>query len=168
MKKLLKVSFLFCVVTLMLLLAIGSAAAAETEGEVEPEPAWADLEFWPLPKPVQGEEGQAVKAKGTATRIDFEQTEDAALEGWYVVQEVNGPRIAAWYAHDGWLDSGWINNLDLTHEAVHVWVLFYPPDSDASTDPTVMKIINHAPDEEYGWLAQGMSHALEVGWPESE
>ena len=167
MKKLVKVSFLTIVVILMLLLAIGSSVAAATEDGAEAGPTWADLEFWPLPKPVQGEEGQAVKAGGTATRIDFEQTEDAALTGWYVVQEVDGPRVAAWYAYDGWQDSGWINNLELTSEAVHVRVLYYPPDSDASTEPTVMTIINHAPGKEYGWLAKGMEHALEVGWPES-
>lgn len=168
MKKLVKVSFLFGVVTLILLLAIGSSVAAQTEGAAEPGPTWADVEFWPLAHPVQGEEGQAVKAEGTATRIDFEQTGDAALEGWYVVQEVGGPRLAAWYAYDGWQDSGWINHISLAREAVHVSVLYYPPDSDASTVPTVMTIINHAPDEEYGWLARGMGHALEVGWPESE
>lgn len=168
MKKLVKVGFLFGVVTLMLLLAIGISAAAEHEGEAASEPEWADVEFWPLPHPVQGEAGQAVKAAGTATRIDFEQSEDAALQGWYVVQEVDGPRVAAWYAYDGWLDSGWINDLDLTREAVHVWVLYYPPGSDASTEPTVMTIINHVPGKDYGWLAQGMEHALEVAWPESE
>ena len=162
MKKLVQMGILFGIVALILMLAIGSAAA---EGEVEIEPGWADLEFWPLTKPVQGEEGQAVGADGTATRIDFEQSEDSALKGWYVVQEVDGPRVAGWYALDGYQDSGWINDLDITGEAVHVRVLYYPPGSDASTEPTVMKILNHAPGKEYGWLAAGMEHALEVEFP---
>ena len=161
MGKLLRISILFGTVALILLLAIGSAVA---EGESEPE--WADYEFWPLPRPVQGEEGQAVSATGTATRIDFEQSEDSALNGWYVVQEVNGPRVAAWYAFDGYQDSAWINDLVISNDAVHVQVLFYPPGSDASTEPTVMKIINHAPGKEYGWLARGMGHALEVEFPD--
>jgi hypothetical protein len=89
MGKLLRISLLFGVVALVLLLAIGTAVA---EGEIEPEieHEWADHEFWPLTHPVQGEEGQEVSASGTATRIDFEQSEDAALKGWYVVQEVDG------------------------------------------------------------------------------
>ena len=170
MKKLLRLSILFGIVAL-LLLAIGSAAAYEIEPEIEPtgeveiEPEWADHEFWPLDHPEQGEEGQAVSADGTATRIDFEQSEDSALEGWYLVEEVNGPRVAAWFALDGFEDSGWINDLNITGEAVHVRVLYYPPGSDASTEPTVMTIINHAPGKEYGWLARGTAHALEVEFP---
>jgi hypothetical protein len=167
MKKLVQLSVLFGIVALILMLAIGSAAAqGEVEGEVEIEPEWADLEFWPLTKPVQGEEGQAVSADGTATRIDFEQSEDSAHEGWYVVQEVDGKRLAGWFAFDGYEDSGWINNLSISSEAVHVRVLYYPPGSDASTEPTVMKILNHAPGKEYGWLARGMEHAVEVEFPD--
>jgi hypothetical protein len=175
MKKLVQVGTLFGIVALILLLAIGSAAAYEEEPEIEPEieveieieiePEWGDSEFGSLTKPVEGEEGQAVSAAGTATRIDFEQSEDSALEGWYVVQEVDGKRVAAWYAHDGYRDSGWINDLKISREAVHVRVLYYPPGSDTSTEPTVMTIINHAPGEEYGWLARGMEHALEVEFP---
>ena len=161
MKKLVQVSTLFGVVALILMLAVGYAAA-----EVEVEPTWADHEFWPLAHPVQGEEGQEVSADGTSTRIDFEQSEDSALKGWYVVEEVDGPRVAAWYAYDGWQDSGWMTQLSITGEAVYVRVLYYPDNSDASTEPTVMTILNHAPGKEYGWLAAGMEHALEVEFPD--
>ena len=161
MGKLLRISILFGTVALILLLAIGSAVA---EGESEPE--WADYEFWPLPRPVQGEEGQEVSASGTATRIDFEQSEDSALNGWYVVQEVGGPRVAAWYALDGFQDSGWINGIGLSKSPVHVRVLYFAPGSDATTEPIVMKILNHAPGKEYGWLARDVAHALEVEFPE--
>ena len=172
MNKLVRVGFLFGIVAIILLLAIGSAAAYEIEPEIEPggevevEPEWADHEFWPLAHPVQGEEGQAVSPDGTATRIDFELSEDSALEGWYVVQELDGPKVAAWYALDGYQDSGWIDGINLSQSPVYVRVLFYPPDSDASTEPTVMKIINHAPGKEYGWLAKGVAHALEVEFPD--
>ena len=167
MKKLVRLSVLFGIAALILMLAIGVAAAqGEVEPEVEVEPEWADTEFWPLTKPVQGEEGQAVSADGTAARIDFDQSEDSAREGWYVIQEVDGKRLAAWYALEGYQDSGWINDLAISREAVHVRVLYYPPGSDASTEPTAMKILNHAPGEEYGWLARNMGHALEVEWPD--
>ena len=29
-----------------------------------------------------------------------------------------------------------------------------------------MKILNHAPGEVYGWVSQGIGHALEVAWPD--
>ena len=129
-------------------------------------PNFGEVNLGPLANPLEGEEGQAVSAEGTATRIDFEQSEDSALEGYYIVQEVDRGLVAYWYAHDGWLDSGWINHVDITREAVHVRVLFYPAGSDAETTPTVMTIINHAPGSEYGWLAEGMAHALEVEFPD--
>jgi hypothetical protein len=160
MKKFVKVGVIFAMVSLVLLMAIGYAAA---EGH---DPTWADHEFWPLPKPVQGEEGQEVTADGTSARIDFEQSEDSAKKGWYVIEEVDGPRLAAWYAYDGWQDSGWITQLSITDEAVYVRVLYYPDDSTADSDPTVMTMINHAPGKEYGWLALGVAHALEVEFPE--
>ena len=171
MKKFLQVGALFGIVALILLLAVGAVGAdshikGEGEVEVEVEPKWADVEFWPLTHPVQGEEGQAVSPDGTATRIDFELSEDSALEGWYVVQELDGPKVAAWYALDGYQDSGWIDGINLSQSPIHVRVLFYPPDSDASTEPTVMKIINHAPGKEYGWLAKGTAHSLEVEFPD--
>ena len=167
MKEYLQAGAMFVIVALILLLAVGAVGAdshIEAEGEVEP--TWADHEFWPLAHPVQGEAGQEVSPSGSATRINFEQSEDSALEGWYVVQEVDGPMVAAWYAYDGWQDSGWIDPIDLTKPEVHVRVLFYPPDSDASTEPTVMKILNHAPKKEYGWLAKDVAHALEVEFPD--
>ena len=150
MKKLLRLSVLFGIVALILMLVIGPAAAFEIESETEPG-GEGEVE----PEPEAGPEG-------TATRIDFDQSEDSAREGLYVVQEAGGSFVASWYALDGWEDSGWLNHLDLTAEAVHVQVLFYP---GPETEPTVMKILNHAGGSEYGWLARGMEHALEVEFP---
>jgi hypothetical protein len=140
MKKLVRLLALFGIATLVILLAVGSVGAQEDEAD-QPDP------------------------EGTATRINFEQSEDSALEGLYVVQETGGRIVATWYAEEGWRDSGWLNHLDLAHESVWVNVLFYPgPD----TEPTTLTILNHAPKKTYGWLSRGTAHALEVAWPEAE
>jgi hypothetical protein len=150
MKKLAFASVLFGVVALILVLAIGSAVAAQGEPEVEPEPG--------------GGEGAEAKPSGSATRINFEFSDHAARAGTYIVQETGGRIVASWYALDGWRDSGWINNLDISHDAVHVRVLYYPY---AGAEPTVMRILNPAGGTEYGWLARGMEHALEVAFPDA-
>ena len=98
-------------------------------------------------------------------RINFEVGGDEARRGLYVVQEIGGRVLASWYAEDGWLDSGWITGIDITHENVYVQVLFY---SGPDADPVEMKIVNHAPDSPYGWLSWGVCHALEVAWPDGE
>ena len=49
------------------------------------------------------------------------------------------------------------------NRTVWVEVVYYPgPD----TEGTVMTILNHVPDEAYGWASDGMAHALEVAWPD--
>jgi hypothetical protein len=96
-------------------------------------------------------------------RINFDVSGDVTRRGLYVVQEVGGRVLASWYADEGWQDSGWITEIDITHPSVYVEVLYYPgPD----TTPVKMKILNPAPGTEYGWLSRGSCHALEVGWPE--
>ena len=140
MKKLIRMLTLLGIVVLVALLAVGSVGANDDEAE-QPGP------------------------QGTATRINFEQGEDSAREGLYVVQETGGRIVATWYAEEGWRDSGWLNYLDLSHESVWVNVLYYPgPD----TEPTTLTIINHAPKKTYGWLTRGIEHALEVEWPAAE
>ncbi|MFL7838996.1 MAG: hypothetical protein ACK2U5_01620 [Candidatus Promineifilaceae bacterium] len=97
------------------------------------------------------------------TRINFEVSGDEAVRGLYVVQETGGRQLASWYALDGWQDSGWFKDIDISHQNVYVQVLYYPgPD----TTPTVLTILNHAPDSADGWMSWGMCHALEVGWPD--
>ncbi len=95
-------------------------------------------------------------------RINFEISGDEARRGLYVVQEVGGRVYVEWYALDGWQDSGWFQDLDITYPSVYVQVLYY---SGPDAEPVVMKILNPAPGTEYGWLGRGMCHALEVGWP---
>jgi hypothetical protein len=95
-------------------------------------------------------------------RINFEITGDVARAGTYEVQETNGRPLASWTAQAGWQDSGWINNINISFDAVYVQVFFVPDDG---SDPVEMSIVNPAPGTEYGWVARGMCHALEVGWP---
>lgn len=96
-------------------------------------------------------------------RINFEVGDDAARRGLYVVQEVGGRVLAEWYALDGWLDSGWVRDIDISYPSVYVQVLFY---SGPGAEPIVMDILNPAPGTEYGWLSRGECHAIEVAWPD--
>jgi hypothetical protein len=95
-------------------------------------------------------------------RINFEVSGDVAEAGTYEVVEVNGHSLVSWEAQAGWQDSGWIYDLAISFEAVYVNVLYHPGDG---SDSTTMAIVNPAPGTEYGWVARGMCHALEVGWP---
>lgn len=95
-------------------------------------------------------------------RINFEVSGDFAQAGTYEVQEVNGRPLASWTAQAGWQDSGWIRDIEISFEAVHVQVIFHP--ANGSPDVT-MAIFNPAPGTNYGWVARGMCHAVEVGWP---
>jgi hypothetical protein len=98
-------------------------------------------------------------------RINFEVSGDVARAGDYVVREIGGRILLTWTAADGWQDSGWITEIDISHNEVFVEVWFYPADGSA---PMRMEIVNPAPGTSYGWLARGVCHALEVGWPEIE
>jgi ABC-type Na+ transport system ATPase subunit NatA len=89
--------------------------------------------------------------------------DEPTRSGLYVVQYPGGDVLATWYARDGWEDSGWISNLELGRETVWVEVLYYP---GPNTAPTTMRILNLAPGTAYGWVSQGMGHALEVAWPD--
>jgi hypothetical protein len=97
-------------------------------------------------------------------RINFEVSGQDATRGLYVVQEVGGKVLATWYAEDGWQDSGWFTDIDISHENVFVRVLYY---SSPDAAPVEMKILNPAPGTPYGWMSWGMCHALEVAWPDN-
>ncbi len=98
----------------------------------------------------------------SCVRINFEVSGQDAARGLYIVQETGGKLLASWYALDGWQDSGWFKDIDISHENVYVKVLYYRgPDAD----PVELQILNHAPDSPYGWMSWGICHAIEVGWP---
>ncbi len=99
----------------------------------------------------------------TCLRINFDLGGDEARRGLYVVREVGGRELASWYAEEGWMDSGWIYDIDITHPTVYVQVFFHHGDG---SPPVEMRIVNPAPGTTYGWLARGQCHALEVAWPE--
>ena len=95
-------------------------------------------------------------------RINFDVSGQEARRGLYVAQEVGGHFLVGWEADNGWKDSGWFYDIDITFPAVYVEVLYY---HGPGAEPVRMKMLNHAPDTDAGWLARGMCHALEVGWP---
>ncbi len=95
-------------------------------------------------------------------RINFDVSGHEAKRGLYVAQEVGGRYLAGWEADDGWKDSGWFYDIDITFPAVYVEVLYY---HGPGADPVRLNIVNPAPDTDAGWLGRGMCHALEVGWP---
>lgn len=96
------------------------------------------------------------------TRINFEVSGQEAKRGLYIVQEVGGRFLVGWEADDGWRDSGWFYDIDITFDAVYAEVLYY---HGPGAVPVRMAIMNPAPGTNYGWLSRGMCHALEVGWP---
>ena len=95
-------------------------------------------------------------------RINFEVSGDVAQAGTYEVREVNGRLLASWTAQSGWQDSGWIQPIESSFNAVYVNVFYLP---GGSADPVQMAVMNPAPGTQFGWVARGMCHALEVGWP---
>jgi hypothetical protein len=180
MKRLVYVSTLLGFIALMILLVVGSAGAVPLAqfgpGEIEPEPEpggglpGGEGE----PEPGGSDRGGAGPAlqedgadpddpMGTAARINFEVSGHKARRGLYLLQEPDGNVLASWYALDGWTDSGWFHNLHICYESAHVQVLYYP---GPNTNPTVMRILNHAPGSAYGWVSRGMGHAIEVAWPD--
>ncbi len=98
-------------------------------------------------------------------RINFDIGGDEARAGTYAVHELGGRFLTSWYAQDGWKDSGWIQDIDISYPSVYVEVWFTPA---SGSDPLKMVILNPAPDTSYGWLTRGACHALEVAWPEVE
>ncbi len=171
MKKLVNVSVLFGIVALVLLLVVGTVAAAPPRqmgmpgmgpvprGGVGPVREAGPVDYsWHMNTPPADDE-----PVGTALRINFEVSGHRAKPGLYVVREDNGNELASWHARGGEVDSGWINNLEITRKTVWVEVLYYPGPNAA---PIVMKILNHAPGQVYGWVSRGIGHALEVAWPD--
>ena len=95
-------------------------------------------------------------------RINFDVSGQEARRGLYIAQEIGGHYLAGWEADDGWKDSGWFHGIDITFPAVYVEVLYY---HGPGAEPVRMRMLNPAPDVDAGWVARGVCHALEVGWP---
>jgi hypothetical protein len=106
-----------------------------------------------------------VKTETACARFNLEQGRSPAtpLPGRYEMIEVGtGSLLASWWAEAGWVDSGWITEIDLAFPESWVEVYFYP----FGNEPAVkMEIVNPAPGTEYGWLARGMCHSIEIEFP---
>ena len=100
--------------------------------------------------------------RDSCLRINFDMGEGSARRGTFVVQETGGRVLTTWWADEGWKDSGWIYDVDITYHSVYVQVFFVK--GDGST-PIEMTVLNPAPGTEYGWLTRGRCHAIEVDWP---
>lgn len=101
------------------------------------------------------------------TRFDLEigrnKIDGTPEDGIYIMQELSGHRLATWTAKQGWLDSGWLQNLPLSRSELHVQVFFYPTNGGG---PIPLEILNPAPGTAYGWLANDVCHAIEIQFPE--
>ncbi len=101
------------------------------------------------------------------TRFDLEMGRNvetgAGIAGRYEMIEVgSGKQLATWNADSWWVDGGWIYDIELSYDASWVEVFFYP----LGEGPAIkLEIVNFAPDTEYGWLASGMCHAMEIQFP---
>ena len=136
----------------------GYLSACESQDTPTPEPT--ATEGIPDVTPTPTKEPR----KNACLRINFEISGDHAHPGTFVVKEVGGRLLASWHAEEGWQDSGWIQDIDITYPSVFVEVFFV---SDFGGEPIKMHILNPAPGTKYGWLSRGVCHALEVGWPEN-
>jgi hypothetical protein len=87
---------------------------------------------------------------------------DEARNGRFQVIELSGRVLYTWDAQDGWVDSGWVHDIEITYSSVYVQVFYWANSSDA---PITMYIINPASGTEYGWISDNICHALEVAWP---
>jgi hypothetical protein len=145
--------------------AQGAADKASSLPESPDAPVAVTSTPTPLPTavPVNTATPEPLPAPDSAClRINFEVSGDVAQAGTYEMIELGGRHLASWEAQAGWQDSGWIRDIEISFDAVHVQVLYH---EGSAGDPVTMAIFNPAPGTEYGWIARGMCHAVEVGWP---
>lgn len=164
----------FLALLLVMALPQKNVLSAADKSSSLPEKPEAPLAVTSTPTPLATAvpTGEPTPPPGTATpppdpklaclRINFEVSGDVAQAGTYEVQEVNGRPLASWTAQAGWQDSGWIRDIKISFEAVYVRVLYQ---AAGNVDPVEMLVVNPAPGTAYGWVARGMCHAVEVGWP---
>jgi hypothetical protein len=101
-----------------------------------------------------------------------------AKEGLYVASETTGHVLASWYALDGWDDSGWFTDLNLSAPSVYVVVNYYSgpgalPEQLWILNPPADRVVGFSPtyNRHWGWegaIARGDWHAMEVAWPVAE
>lgn len=124
-------------------------------------------------EPMSGDTATVGVAAGEAcTRFNFLKGEDwyagSRKPGWYVAKEFDGRgALVTWHADKGDTDSGWIDGINISFDAVYVVVTFYPDDGGA---PIMMDIVNTVKEPttgaDFGWLANNMCNALEIQYPD--
>lgn len=89
----------------------------------------------------------------------------ATVPGRFEMVEVGtGRLLAQWEAQANWTCSPWFYNLHLSFAGGSwVEVFFYP---EGETARVKLEVLNPAPGTDYGWLAPGMCHAIELQFPE--
>ena len=100
----------------------------------------------------------------SCSRINFDVGGHEAREGIYEMRELGGRHLYNWYAQDGWKDSGWYQDIDISFKNVFVQVFYLAPDGSPRIS---MKIVNPSPGTEFGWMTRGVCHAVEVAWPDT-
>lgn len=113
---------------------------------------------------------ELISAESACTRFDLEEGRNAdtgaGVAGRYEMREVGTGRVlATWDAAADWVDSGWIYDIN-TSVASSSWVevFFYPAGKSIATR---LEILNPAPGTSFGWVADGMCHAVELQFPEA-
>lgn len=87
-----------------------------------------------------------------------------SMEGLYIMKDASNSQIASWYAYTGETDSGWITDLPIAFDSVHVSVIFIPAYGGGS--PIQMVIVNPVGGMNVSWLTRGLCHAVEIQYPE--
>ena len=107
---------------------------------------------------------QPAHADRACTRFSLAQGKQSetgvAYSGRFEMRQANSDRVlATWEATRGEIVSDWIDDITVAHQdGVWVEVLFFPQAQPA----TKLTVLNNAPDTEYGWIAPGQCHAVEV------
>lgn len=144
-----------------------TATATPTATPTATATATATVTLEPPPGPNEGSPTptatRAMPRLDSCLRIDFEMGPDVARRGTFVVKEVGGRVLTTWWADEGWTDSDWIYDIDITFPSVYVQVFFVKGDG---SPPIELVILNPAPGTPYGWMTRGRCHALEVAWPD--
>lgn len=138
-------------------------------GTIEPSPTPSSTPITPEPEetPVVTPEYTPTPTKEwrllSCSRINFDVGGDEAKAGIYELRELGGRHLYNWHAQNGWKDSGWYQDIDISFKNVFVQVFYVPPDGGPRIS---MKIVNPAPGTTYGWMTRGICHAVEVAWPD--
>jgi hypothetical protein len=148
---------------------VDETPTATPTGTIEPSPTPSSTPITPEPEETPQSTPEVTPTATSewrypaCSRINFDLGGQVAKEGTYEMRELGGRHLYDWYALDGWTDSGWFRDIDISFRSVYVQVFYIPPGGGPRTE---MKIVNPAPGTEYGWMTRNVCHAVEVAWPD--